>query len=145
MNFNTLIQQKQTMVRLQSRSLYSDFISGKRYCKSFFLVCLFVIIRKYSNTKFSRGYFTVYYLRQKKKTDNDVEIVKIVNVFKENWTKAILMRKDVPNPGKLVQGPYDQPFSSNIDFSIDFGGKTCMKKPLCHFQNHILSLYRYNF
>ena len=81
----------------------------------------------------------------KKKTDNDVEIVKIINVFKKIWTIAILMRKDVPNPGKLVWGPYDQPFLSNIDFSIDFGGKTCMKKPLCHFQNHILSLYRYNF
>ena len=80
-----------------------------------------------------------------KKTDNDVEIVKIINVFKKIWTIAILMRKDVPNPGKLVWGPYDQPFLSNIDFSIDFGGKTCMKKPLCHFQNHILSLYRYNF
>ena len=58
-----------------------------------------------------------------KKTDNYVEIVKIVNVFKKVWTKAILMRKDVPNPGKLVWGPYDQPFSSNMDFSIDFGGK----------------------
>ena len=42
-----------------------------------------------------------------KKTDNDVEIVKIVNVFKKIWTIAILMRKDVPNPGKLVWGPYD--------------------------------------
>ena len=48
-----------------------------------------------------------YYLRQKKKTDNDVEIVKIVNVFKKIWTIAILMRKDVPNPEKLVWGPYD--------------------------------------
>ena len=36
-----------------------------------------------------------------KKTDNDVEIVKIVNVFKKIWTIAILMRKDVPNPGKF--------------------------------------------
>ena len=42
-----------------------------------------------------------------KKTDNDVEIVKIINVFKKIWTIAILMRKDVPNPGKLVWGPYE--------------------------------------
>ena len=63
-----------------------------------------------------------------KKTDKNVEIVKIINVFKKNWTIAILMRKDVPNPGKLVWGPYNQPFLSNIDFSIDFGGKTYMRK-----------------
>ena len=37
-----------------------------------------------------------------KKTDNDVEIVKIVNVFKKIRTIAILMRKDVPNQEKLV-------------------------------------------
>ena len=48
-----------------------------------------------------------YILLAPKKTDNDVEIVKIVNVFKKNWTIAILMRKDVPNPEKLVWGPYD--------------------------------------
>ena len=42
-----------------------------------------------------------------KKTDNDVEIVKIVNIFFKIWTIAILMHKDVPNPGKLVWGPYD--------------------------------------
>ena len=48
-----------------------------------------------------------YVLLAPKKTDNDVEIVKIVNVFKKIWKKAILMRKDVPNPEKLVWGPYD--------------------------------------
>ena len=42
-----------------------------------------------------------------KKMDKDVEIVKIINVFKKIWTIAILMRKDVPSPGKLVWGPYD--------------------------------------
>ena len=42
-----------------------------------------------------------------KKTDNDVEIVKIVNVFKKIWAIAIWMRKDVPNPVKLVWGPYN--------------------------------------
>ena len=37
-----------------------------------------------------------------KKMEHDVKIVKIVNVFKKIRTIAILMRKDVPNPGKLV-------------------------------------------
>ena len=46
-------------------------------------------------------------LAPKKKTDNDVEIVKIVDVSKKILTIAILMHKDVPNPGKLVLGPYN--------------------------------------
>ncbi len=37
-----------------------------------------------------------------KKTEHDVKIVKIVNIFKKIRNIAILMRKDVPNPGKLV-------------------------------------------
>ena len=44
---------------------------------------------------------SLYYLC-KKKMEHDVKIVKIVNVFKKNQTIAILMRKDMPNPGKLV-------------------------------------------
>ena len=46
--------------------------------------------------------YLTYYLRQKKKTDHNIKIVKIVKVFKKIRTIAILMRKDVPNPGKLV-------------------------------------------
>ena len=46
--------------------------------------------------------FIVKVLFTPKKTEHDVKIVKIVNVFKKIRTKAILMRKDVPNPGKLV-------------------------------------------
>ena len=42
-----------------------------------------------------------------KKTEHHIEIIKIVNVFKKIWTIVILMRKDVPNPEKLVWGPYD--------------------------------------
>ena len=42
-----------------------------------------------------------------KKTEHNVKIVKIVNVFKKIWTITILIRKDVPTPGKLVWGPYD--------------------------------------
>ena len=42
-----------------------------------------------------------------KKTEHDVKIVKIVNVFKKIRTIAILMRKDVQNPGKLVWRCYD--------------------------------------
>ena len=42
-----------------------------------------------------------------KKTEHDVEIVRIVNIFNRIRTIASLMRKDVPNPGKLVWGPYD--------------------------------------
>ena len=41
-------------------------------------------------------------VQEPKKTEHDVKIVKIVNVFKKIRTIAILMRKDVPNPGKLV-------------------------------------------
>ena len=37
-----------------------------------------------------------------KKTEHDIKIVKIVNVFKEIRTITILMRKDVRNSGKLV-------------------------------------------
>ena len=37
-----------------------------------------------------------------KKTEHDVKKVKIVKVFKKIRTIAIFMRKDVPNPGKLV-------------------------------------------
>ena len=43
-----------------------------------------------------------YILFTPKKTEHDVKIVKIVNVFKKIRTIAIFMRKDVPNPGKLV-------------------------------------------
>ena len=39
-----------------------------------------------------------------KKTDHDIKIVK---VFKEIRTIAILMRKDARNPGKLVWRRYD--------------------------------------
>ena len=62
---------------------------------------------RYSVSKetMQNGLFLV--LLAPKKTDNDVEIVKIVNVFKRIWTITILMRKDVPNPGKLVWGLYD--------------------------------------
>ena len=48
----------------------------------------------------------LYYLRQKK-TEHDVKKVKLVKVFKKIRTIAIFMRKDVPNPGKLVWWPYD--------------------------------------
>ena len=37
-----------------------------------------------------------------KKTERDVKKVKIVKAFKKIRTIAIFMRKDVPNPGKLV-------------------------------------------
>ena len=60
-------------------------------------------------------------------------------------TIPFLMRNELQNPKKLLRRCCNQPFSSNIDFSIDFGGKTCMKKTLCHFQNHFPSSYRYNF
>ena len=37
-----------------------------------------------------------------KKTEHHLKIIKIVDVFKKIRTIAILMRKDVPNPEKLV-------------------------------------------
>ncbi len=45
---------------------------------------------------------TTYAKKKQKKTDHDIKKVKIVKVFKEIRTIAILMRKDVRNPRKLV-------------------------------------------
>ena len=45
---------------------------------------------------------TTYAKKKKNKTEHDIKIVKIKKVFKEIWTIAILMHKDVQNSGKLV-------------------------------------------
>ena len=54
--------------------------------------------RSESHNHFSNSFL----LFTPKKTEHDVKKVKIVKVFKKIRTIAIFMRKDVPNPGKLV-------------------------------------------
>ena len=45
---------------------------------------------------------TAYYLRQKK-TDNNINIVKLVNGLKKIQTIQFLMRNELQNPKKLLQ------------------------------------------